>query len=152
MELIPIKPTIEENAQFLGHPDCQESLPMTLEYYKKIGFNPPWIGYYAQKDGRLVGAAGFKGQPMNGQIEIAYGTFEQLRKQGIGTEMAQKLVELALATDSAVEITARTLPENNFSTKILQKNGFEWLGTVYDQEDGEVWEWRYSPESPKKND
>ena len=145
MELIPIRQTVEENKIFAAHPDCQESLPLTLEFYKRVGFYLPWISYYAQKDGGLVGCAAYKGKPIAGKVEIAYGTFEQFRQQGIGTEIAQKLVELSLATDPSVQITARTLPENNFSTKILQKNGFRYLGTIFDEEDGEVWEWRYKP-------
>ncbi len=150
--MIPIQQTAQENAQFLGHPDCQEILPMMLDYYKKIGFNPPWIGYYAQKDGEWVGGAGYKGKPKDGKVEIAYGTFERFRQQGIGTEMARKLVELARATDPSVEVTARTLPEYNFSTKILEKNGFERIGIVYDEEDGEVWEWKHNPELLTKPD
>ena len=148
MELLPIHPTIEENEMFAERPDCQESLLMTIDYYKKIGFNPPWIGYYAQKDGELVGCAAYKGQPIGAKVEIAYGTFERFRKQGFGTEIARKLVELSLATDPSVEVTARTLPENNFSTKILQKNGFKCQGMVNDEEDGEVWEWKYEADSP----
>ena len=148
MDLVPIKQTVEENELFAANPDCVETLPMTLEYYKKVGFNLPWVGYYAQKDGQLVGCAGYKGQPIAGKVEIAYGTFERFRQQGVGAEMARKLVELALATDPSVIVTARTLPENNPSTKILVKNGFEWQGIVNDEEDGEVWEWKYVPGSP----
>jgi hypothetical protein len=35
------------------------------------------------------------------------------------------------------------LPEENASTSILKKNGFVMLGTVWDDEDGNVWEWGY---------
>jgi hypothetical protein len=35
------------------------------------------------------------------------------------------------------------LPEENFSTKILKKNGFKFSGVVNDAEDGDVWEWIY---------
>jgi hypothetical protein len=38
---------------------------------------------------------------------------------------------------------ARTLPEENYSTKILRKNGFEWQGIVVDDDDGDVWEWEF---------
>jgi len=53
------------------------------------------------------------------------------------------LVELSLETDPSVKITARTLPENNFSTKILEKNSFSFIGTVDDPDDGPVWEWEF---------
>ncbi len=35
------------------------------------------------------------------------------------------------------------IEENNFSTRILQKNGFIFSATVNDPEDGDVWEWIY---------
>ncbi len=148
IELIPIKQTLKENQAFETNPDCQEILLMTVEYYKTIGFVPPWIGYYARLNRELVGAAGFKGQPVDNKIEIAYGTFPGYRQQGTGTEICRQLVLLALKTNPAIIITARTLPENNYSTKILQKNSFKLLGTVWDKEDGNVWEWQYEKHIP----
>ena len=141
MELILIKETREENEIFINDPLCLESVSMTIEFYKKVGFVPPWIGYYAKQNGDLVGCAAFKGKPVNGTVEIAYGTFEQYRKQGMGTAICKQLVDLSLKTDPLVKITARTLPEENFSTRILKKNNFIFSGTVHDPEDGEVWEW-----------
>lgn len=143
MELIPIKQELDQNKEFTDNPLCRESIYMTIDFYKKVGFSPPWIGYYCKLNEDLVGSAAFKGQPVNGTVEIAYGTFEQYRKQGIGTLICKQLVDLSLKTDPSVRITARTLPEKNFSTKVLRKNGFEFIGTVHDPEDGEVWEWEY---------
>lgn len=145
MELVPVKETIEENVEFTGDPLCQESVYMSVDFYKRVGFSPPWICYYAREDGNLIGCAGYKGKPLNGRIEIAYGTFENFRNRGVGTRICKTLVELSLKTDRTVQIMARTLPENNFSTKILLKNGFHFAGIVNDPEDGEVWEWEYKP-------
>ena len=143
MELLPIKENLSENEQFTSNPLCKETLNMTIDFYKKVGFAPPWICYYVAKDGNIVGSAGIKGKPVNGTIEIAYGTVEQYRRQGIGTQICRLLVGLSLKTDPDVRITARTLPQNNFSTRILEKNNFEFIGIVDDPEDGEVWEWLY---------
>jgi ribosomal-protein-alanine N-acetyltransferase len=143
MKLLPIKKSLEENKIFTDHPDCQESIFMSVEFYNKVGYEIPWICYYAEKDGQLVGSAAFKGKPVNGRVEIAYGTFPKFQNQGIGSEICQTLVNLARETDISVTITARTLPEHNYSTKILQRNGFELSGPVIDPEDGEVWEWVY---------
>ncbi len=33
--------------------------------------------------------------------------------------------------------------EENHSAKILRKNGFELMGLIWDEEDGDVWEWVY---------
>ncbi|MEO7394672.1 MAG: GNAT family protein [Chitinophagaceae bacterium] len=143
MQLIPIKEKLEENEEFTSNPLCQETIQPAIDFYKKTGFVKPWIGYYAEENGQLVGCAGFKGQPVNGTIEIAYGTFEKHRKQGMGATICKRLVDLSLATDPSIRITARTLPEENFSTRILKKNNFIFIGTVNDPEDGEVWEWLF---------
>ena len=143
MILFPIHQTLQENTRFLTNPDCESGLSMTIEFFNKIGYNPPWIGYYAQVDGKLVAGGAFKGKPKNGRVEIAYGTFPQFQQQGMGAELCRQLVELALKTDPTVTVTARTLPEASYSTRILQKNGFECTGTIWDEDDGDVWEWEY---------
>lgn len=141
IKLLPILPYPDTNAAFADNPLCKESLQMVLEYYPRIGFVPPWIGYFVEKNGELVGNAAFKGAPVGNTVEIAYAVFETHQNQGIGTEICHQLVALARITDPGVKITARTLPEKNFSTRILEKNNFQLRGIVLDPEDGEVWEW-----------
>ena len=143
MTFLPIHQTLKENKTFANNSLCKESLGMCIEFYKRVGFTPPWICYYVEEDGELIGNAAFKGKPINNSVEIAYGTMENNRQRGVGTRICKKLVEVSLATDPLVRITARTLPENNYSTKILKKNNFVLLGTVDDPEDGQVWEWEY---------
>ncbi len=143
MELIPIKERLEDNREFTSDPLCQASIYATIDYFKKVGYEPPWISYYVRRNNRLVAAAAFKGKPVNNRVEIAYGTFEPYQQQGIGTQVCKMLVELSLKTDPTVTITARTLPERNFSARILAKNSFEFIGIVNDPEDGDVWEWEY---------
>ena len=145
LKLLPVKEKLEENIEFATNPSCRETIHMTIDFYKKVGYQPPWICYYVQQGSELVGNAGIKGKPVNGTIEIAYGTMENHRQKGIGTAICKLLVDLSLQTDPAIRITARTLAEENFSTRILRKNNFVLLGTVVDPEDGEVWEWLYQP-------
>jgi len=143
MKLLPIQKTLAENKIFSDNPLCKETLTMCIDFYKRVGFNPPWICYYVEENGELVGSAAFKGKPVNNTVEISYGTMEDQRQKGVGTRICKQLVELSLSTDPSVRITARTLPEKNYSTRILQKNKFVLLGFVTDPEDGEVWEWEY---------
>lgn len=147
LKLLPIQAEITQNEAFKQNPLCQDSLEMTIAFYEKVGFSPPWICYYVEKDGVLVGNAAFKGSPINDTVEIAYATFEACRNQGVGTEICHVLVQLALETNPNIIIMARTLAEHNFSTKILTKNHFAWAGTVNDPEDGEVWEWVYQKQN-----
>lgn len=143
--LVPIEEQIEDNKQFTDNPKCRDSIYMSVNFYKKVGFNPPWICYYAQSGKELIGCAAFKGKPLDGKVEIAYGTFPEHQQKGIGTAIAATLVQLSLKTDSSVIITAKTLPEENFSARILRKNNFKLIGMIIDEEDGELWEWLYEP-------
>jgi ribosomal-protein-alanine N-acetyltransferase len=151
MELIAIKENIEDNKVFTDDPDCKDSIYMSVEYFKKIGYNIPWIGYYAKLNGQLVGCAAFKGKPVNGRVEIAYGVFPKYMHKGIGTTIAATLVQLSLKTDPSAIITAKTLPEENYSTRVLRKNNFKLLGQIFDEEDGDLWDWEYHGESSLKS-
>ena len=144
MLLLPISKDASKNNAFTDNPECVEILNVYSEYYKKVGYSQPWIGYFASIDGKeIVGAGGYKGAPKEGKVEIAYGTFKKYEGQGIGTEICRQLTLLARQTDSSVRITARTLQDGEASMKILKKNGFECLGVVYDEDDGDVLEWQY---------
>ncbi len=129
------------NEQFTGNPDCEPIVAVFKEHYRKVGFELPWVAYFfANEHGELIGGGGFKGAPRQGKVEISYGTFEQYQKQGVATEICRELVKLALETDPSVLITARTLPDNLASMRVLEKNGFVNQGLIHDEEDGEVFE------------
>lgn len=145
LELLPIFPTLEENSHYASRLENTEVLDMTVKYYARIGYRPPWIGYFASLDGAIVGSAGFKGRPISGKVEIAYATVPAFQHRGIGTGICRMLVEMARTADPHVVVTARTLRKESYSTRILQKNNFIKKGTVVDPEDGKVWEWEYTP-------
>ena len=143
IQLHPIFPDPAQNGAFLHEKDCRDYLDVWVGFYQEVGFHRPWAGYFAEMEGQYVGTCAFKGPPKEGKVEIAYATFERFQGKGVGTAMCAALVEVAQAAEEQVRITARTLTEENASTKILRKNGFQLLGTVLDPEDGEVWEWEY---------
>ena len=143
IKLLPIKEFLHENVDFLHHPNCRDTLEMSVMFYARVGYRIPWIGYYVSLDGNLVGSAGFKGKPIDNKVEIAYGTFPSFQHQGIGAAICRELVDVARQADPVVRIMARTLMEENYSVRILRKNKFEWKGKVIDPDDGEVWEWEY---------
>ena len=111
--------------------------------------NFPWTGYSIMRDGIKVGQCAFKAAPKSGQVEMAYYIFKQFENQGIATEVCKQLIELSLNADPSIQITARTLMEENSSTSVLKKNSFEYIGIVNDPEDGDVWEWIYKNEAKK---
>ena len=144
MKLLPIDIDETKNAHFLENRECLAALEVYPDYYKRVGYNPPWIGYFVADDkNEMVGCGGYKGKPKVDTVEIAYGTFKKFEGQGVGTQICRQLVLLSLQTDPAIKIRARTLPENHASIGILKRNGFECLGLVYDEDDGDVLEWAF---------
>ena len=144
MILLPIDIDVSSNSQFSENPECKSILNTYPGYYHKVGYNKPWIGYFATVDGiGIVGCGGYKGKPRDGRVEIAYGTFKNFEGQGIGKGICRHLVLLSLQTDPSIRITARTIMESNSSTAILKSNGFKCEGVVFDEEDGDVWEWEF---------
>jgi ribosomal-protein-alanine N-acetyltransferase len=146
MELFQITPGSKPDDFGLdGNSPVGVNFKMQVDYYSRIGFHPPWVGYLALIDGTPVGMGAFKGAPTKNRVEIAYFTFPEYEGKGYGTKICKELISTAFGNDEQVEITARTLPEKNASTRILSKNGFALSSKVHDPEDGEVWEWVYKP-------
>jgi [ribosomal protein S5]-alanine N-acetyltransferase len=143
MEFIPIRRTSEENRELLSFPEMGELLDMSVAFYKRVGFDPPWIGYFVKESDQWVGSAAFKGKPIAGKVEIAYGVQPAFLRRGIGTAICCQLVQLALQANPRIRITARTLPDNRASIGVLKKNGFELMGMIWDEEDGHVLEWKH---------
>lgn len=141
---------IDQDGNARGHtgaiPEAaSEVLHATAGMYRMMGFEEPWIGYLALLDGRAVGTCGFKGPPADGRVEIAYFTFPGFEGRGIATRMAARLVELAMEHESRPIVAAQTLPQHGASHRVLEKLGFQQVGTVQHPEDGAVWEWRLPP-------
>ena len=124
MKLVAIERTVEENELLLKNLEIRDGILQTINYYKEIGFSPPWIGYCVKKDGIIVGMAGFKGKPLNGKVEIAYATNEPFRGRGIGTEICKLMVQLCQKNKSG----NRHYRSNTSGKEFFNKNSREkWL-------------------------
>lgn len=141
MELKTIELNIDKSEALYASADCQALIDSMNGYYQKIGFNKPWIGYFALKNNQIVGTGGFTGQPQNGVVEIAYWTFKDFEGQGVASFVCKQLIEIAKLTDPNITITAKTAPEKNNSTRILEKNGFVFTEIVQDEEIGDAYLW-----------
>ena len=124
MELKLIEPNKNKSYELFDSDECQLLLKTYDEYYNKIGFIIPWAGYFVLNGGQIVGSCGFTGQPIDGKVEIAYWTFERFENKGIASFSCKALISIAKHMDPTITITAKTAPEYNASTKILQHNGF----------------------------
>jgi len=141
MKLKPIELNVDKSEAIYNSENCQILLNVYKDYYREIGYNFPWVGYFVIKENQIVGSCGFKGGPKEGKVEIAYWTFEEFESQGISSFSCKELISISQEFDSTITITATTAPENNASTKILQNNGFEYSGIVQDHEIGDAWLW-----------
>ena len=141
MTFEPIHIDEDKTKEIYANPDCQEIFKSYPEYYHKTGYHPPWIGYFVIRNGKVVGVGGFVGKPTDDKVEIAYGTFKEYEGQGIASFSCQKLIAIAKTANPQIIITAKTLPENNASTKILSRNGFEFAEIVQDEGIGDAWQW-----------
>jgi [ribosomal protein S5]-alanine N-acetyltransferase len=105
----------------------------------------PWTCGYAmvhRDSGDVVGSCAYKGPPdADGVVEIAYGVDPEHQCRGYATEAAFALTRYAFDTGRVRTVRAHTLRENNASTRVLSRCGFELLGEVVDPEDGLVWRW-----------
>jgi len=102
----------------------------------------PWVhGFTARfaAGGIEIGTGMFKGPPVDGMVEIAYGVDEEHRGKGYATEIAAALARYALASSEVSVVRAHTLPGGKASQKVLAKCGFQHVGEVVDPQDGLVW-------------
>ena len=141
MELKMISLNEDRTNELYASPECQQIISAMDAYYPSIGFNKPWVGYFVLRDNEVVATGGFTGKPNEGKVEIAYYTFKAFEGQGIASFICKELIAIAKKTDPSLTITAKTAPEHNASTKILQNNGFTFSGIVQDHEIGDAWLW-----------
>jgi RimJ/RimL family protein N-acetyltransferase len=92
--------------------------------------------------GAVIGSCAYKGPPdEGGVVEIAYAVDPEYQGRGYATEAARALVNFAFRSGQVRLVRAHTRAENNASTRVLAKCGFERVGEVVDPEDGLVWRW-----------
>src|SRR5690349_6774332 len=106
------------------------------------GADPAWQAHLIVEhaDATLIGLGGFKGPPTDGRVEIGYGISPSYRHRGYATEAAQLMVDTARAA-GVTTVIAHTLPEPNYSTRILTTLGFTQTATASDPDEGDVWLW-----------
>jgi RimJ/RimL family protein N-acetyltransferase len=148
MKLIEIGENGDLSEEVVLNDFLREVLDATVTHYRRTCFVPPWIGYVGLEDGVPVSVAGYKSQPIEGKVEIAYGTVPGHEGKGHATTLAAELVRVARLRDERLTIVAQTLPEENASGSILKKLGFQMMRTVDHPDDGLVWEWELPADVP----
>lgn len=141
MEFRILQQNEDKTATLFESADCQTLLEMYDEYYPIIGFNLPWVAYLIVRENQVVGTCGFTGQPKDNKVEIAYWTFKEFEGQGVASFACKEHVQIAKNADPNVLVTAKTVPEHNASTKILENNHFVFTEVVQDEEIGDARLW-----------
>jgi ribosomal-protein-alanine N-acetyltransferase len=121
----------------------RSAIESTAQLYSRVGWVHPWIGYLAIERETCVGTCAFTHAPRENVVEIAYHTFPRYEGGGVASRMASSLVALVNEFAPEVVVTAHTLPEENASTRVLRKTGFEFAGPRVHEEDGAIWVWRH---------
>ncbi|MEZ5893472.1 MAG: GNAT family N-acetyltransferase [Parvularculaceae bacterium] len=127
-----------------GWLEFPEALDMMRGDYENSPAARRWgtLFFVAGSPRRLIGWGGYKGAPKDGAVEIGYAIAPGERGKGYATAAAQAMVARAFAAPEISAVTAHTLAEENASTSVLKKTGFDKVSDFIDPEDGPVWGWR----------
>ena len=107
-----------------------DALPLFLSWLEAAPDQIGWYGWYAlatQGDEcqfTLIGSGGFMGSPRDGSVQIGYSVLPQFQGHGYATEIANGLVQWAIAQPDVLVITAETEWANPASVRVLEKCGF----------------------------
>ncbi len=132
--------TVQENWTAFGVGALQYALDRLFERADENN----WWTYFPihRKDNKLIGSGGYKGKPTtDGTVELGYEIAPTYRNRGLATEMTKGLIENAFKNKSVKSIIAHTLGEENPSTSVLQKCGFQKVQEINDPDDGLIWKW-----------
>lgn len=126
----------------------QDAMPPAFVASRSIGLatagHPaPWSTTFLivnNEDARIVGGCGFKTAPRLGRVEVGYGVAPAAQGKGAATEALRLLIHMAFEA-GATEVLAEIAPTNQASTRLVQKAGFESIGTRVDTEGEYVVQW-----------
>lgn len=127
-----------------GWPEHPAAIDFTLLALRHHPEHAQWYMYVFvdPEIGSVVGSGGYKGPPLDGEIEIGYEVAPGFRGQGYATAAARPLVDQIRDMDRGVErVVAHTLAVENASGSVLRKVGFQRTGTGTDPDEGTVWRW-----------
>ena len=79
MELRIIELNVDKSKEIHHSQNCQMLLKTYDEYYKTIGYNLPWVGYFVVKEDRIVGFCSFTGQPKDGKVKSHIGHLKNMK-------------------------------------------------------------------------
>lgn len=89
-----------------------------------------------KETGELIGDTGInevEGKP--GEVEIGYGICKKYSGRGYATELIKAMTEYSVRVFKTTILYGRVMCGNNASVRVLEKNGFVFVGKELDAED-----------------
>lgn len=100
-----------------------------LRAHGQVGWSFWYLVLGHGDDGELCGICGFKGAPdAGGAVELGYSVLGQHRNTGIATEAVGRLLRWAFSHPRVTRVVAETLPHLRQSIRVMEKNGFHFVG------------------------
>jgi RimJ/RimL family protein N-acetyltransferase len=91
--------------------------------------NEGWcVWHIVRKSDRVViGLTGFKGQPVDGRVDVGYAILDAFQRRGYATEAVTAVMEWAFADARVDYIVGETLPHLTPSIGVMEKLGFAFV-------------------------
>ncbi len=126
-----------------GWPEFPRAIPATMEFLTLFPEQADWAMYFFVNDeaAELVGSGGFKGEPVDGVVEVGYEIAPRWRNQGAARAAVTQLIELGRRSGLVTVVAAETLPQLDASATVLRSLGFSRV--PFDPQAGPegVWRW-----------
>ena len=118
---------------------------------KRDPASPDWGTYLFLLRDRswLVGSGGYKGEPVDGVVEVGYEIAPQFQNQGLATEATRAMIAHAFSHGDVKWVQAHTLGVPNASTKVLENVGMVFVEALDDPDEGVIWKWRIDRSDPR---
>lgn len=86
---------------------------------------------FHKEQAKIIGSCGFNQiDTPNQHVEIGYEIDEEFWGQGYGSEVVQQLVHYGFVSLDMVRVSAKVEPANKASIHLLEKNHFQYEGTL----------------------
>jgi RimJ/RimL family protein N-acetyltransferase len=132
--------------QFMSFPGALESSleRMQARLDERLWWAP--LIFVQQAERAVIGLGSYKGPPDKlGVVEIGFEIAPSHRRQGYATEAVRVMTCHAFALPHVHFVRAHTLPEENPSTSVLKKCGFQRTSELFDPLEGKFWRWELPP-------
>lgn len=108
-----------------------DSFKWSLDFARANPGSPWGFYYFALKEPAgpvVVGNGGFKGAPDSaGMVELGYSLIPDYQRRGLASEAVGAMVEFCRSR-GVKTVRGETLPELTPSIRVLEKNGFSFVG------------------------